>query len=140
MARNAPGPDGERGVIVNTSSIAAFGGPVGLVPYAAVKAGVAGLSLTMARDLAPYAIRVTAIAPGMFETGLLAGMGSETKARLLSESVFPKRAGNPDEFAKLVRAIVENPMLNGGTIRLDAGTRRACHDDLGDRLFDMEPG
>jgi len=139
MARNGPDAEGERGVIINTSSMTAFGGPVGLVPYSTVKAGVAGLSLPMARDLAPYGIRVNAIAPTMFETGILTAMDPQQKAELLSEAVFPKRPGKPEEFAKLVRAIVENPMLNGGTIRLDAGTLRACRDTLGDRLAG-EPG
>ena len=134
MARNRPDADGERGVIINTSSMTAFGGPVGLVPYSTVKAAVAGLSLPMARDLAPYGIRVNAIAPTMFDTGILAGLDEAQKAGLLDEAVFPKRAGKPEEFAKLVRAIVENPMLNGGTIQLDAATRRACRDVLGDRL------
>ncbi|SCW90456.1 NAD(P)-dependent dehydrogenase, short-chain alcohol dehydrogenase family [Sphingobium faniae] len=135
MAKATPNADGERGVIINTSSIAAFGGPVGMVGYAAAKAGVAGLSQTMARDLAPYGIRVMAIAPSMFDTGILKDLDDGQKAALLTETLFPKRMGLPSDFALLVKAIIENPMLNGGTIRLDAGTRRAVKDDLGDQLF-----
>jgi len=134
MRLNEP-EDGERGVIINCSSIAAFGGPVGLVQYSASKAGVAGLSMGMARDLAPYGIRCMAIAPGLFETGLITNMSESQKASLVTEAVFPKRPGRPHEFALMVRSIVENQMLNGETIRLDAGTRRAVQDNLGDRLF-----
>ena len=133
--RNNPPEDGERGVIVNTSSITAEGAPVGLIPYASSKAGVSGLSLAVARDLAPFGIRCMGIAPSLFETGLVAGMSDADRALLVRENVFPKRPGRPEEFALLVRAIVENPMLNGGTIRLDAGTRRAIADNLGDTLF-----
>ena len=132
---NNPPEDDERGVIVNTSSIAADGPPVGLVPYGSSKAGVSGLSLAVARDLAPYGIRCMAIAPSLFETGLVANMPAQQRSHLARETVFPKRPGRPEEFALLVRAIVENPMLNGGTIRLDAGTRRAVADTLGDALF-----
>lgn len=134
MSRNNP-EDGERGVIVNTSSIAAFGGPVGLVHYSSTKAGVAALSMGMARDLAPYGIRCMAIAPSMFDTGLVKDMGPDARAELVREAVFPKRMGRPEEFALMVKSIVENPMLNGDTIRLDAGTRRAVQDNFGDRLF-----
>jgi len=134
MRDNAP-EDQERGVIINTSSIAADAGPVGMIHYSSSKAGVSGLSLGVARDLAPYGIRCMAIAPSLFETGLIEGMQDEDRTRLVSETVFPKRPGRPQEFALMVRAIVENPMLNGGTIRLDAGTRRAVADNLGDTLF-----
>ncbi|MET0179069.1 MAG: SDR family NAD(P)-dependent oxidoreductase [Novosphingobium sp.] len=134
MRDNIP-EDGERGVIINMSSITAEGAPVGLIPYASSKAGVSGLSLAVARDLAPYGIRCMGIAPSLFETGLVASMPAETRAHLVRENVFPKRPGRPEEFALLVKAIVENPMLNGGTIRLDAGTRRAIADNLGDTLF-----
>jgi len=134
MSRNDP-EDGERGVIINMSSVAAYEGPVGRVPYSASKAGVAGLSMGMARDLAPYGIRCMAIAPAMFETALIASLPDAHRDSLLGENVFPKRMGRPEEFAKLAIAIVENAMLNGGTIRLDAATRRAVHDNLGDRLF-----
>jgi NAD(P)-dependent dehydrogenase (short-subunit alcohol dehydrogenase family) len=134
MSRNEP-EDGERGVIINMASVAAYEGPVGRLPYAASKAGVAGLSMPMARDLAPYGIRCMAIAPAMFDTGLVTGLPQDYKDSLLRENVFPKRMGRPDEFAKLAIGIAENAMLNGGTIRLDAGTRRAVLDELDDRLF-----
>jgi len=101
----------------------------------AVVVGGGSGSLGVARDLAPYGIRCMAIAPSLFETGLIAGMHDEDRARLVSEAVFPRRPGRPEEFAQLVRAIVENPMLNGGTIRLDAGTRCAVADNLDDTVF-----
>jgi NAD(P)-dependent dehydrogenase (short-subunit alcohol dehydrogenase family) len=135
--RSNPPEDEERGVIINTSSITAEGAPVGLIPYASSKAGVSGLSLAVARDLAPYGIRCMAIAPSLFETGLVANMPADQRAQLTRENVFPKRPGKPEEFALLAKAIIENPMLNGGTIRLDAGTRRAIQDSLGDRLADV---
>jgi NAD(P)-dependent dehydrogenase (short-subunit alcohol dehydrogenase family) len=124
MADNQP-DDGERGVIVNTSSIAAFEGQIGQVAYAAAKAGIAGMTLTMARDLGSYGIRVDAIAPSLFLTGITAGIPDEYADKLTADAAFPKRMGRPDEFARLVVAIVENPMLNGGTIRLDGGQRFA---------------
>jgi NAD(P)-dependent dehydrogenase (short-subunit alcohol dehydrogenase family) len=134
MSRNEP-EDGERGVIVNMSSVSAYESQVGRIPYAASKAGVAGLSLGIARDLAPYGIRCMAIAPAMFDTGLLIPLSQDYRERLLEENVFPKRMGRPEEFAKLAVSIVDNPMLNGGTIRLDAATRRAVQDHLGDALW-----
>jgi NAD(P)-dependent dehydrogenase (short-subunit alcohol dehydrogenase family) len=134
MSRNEP-EDGERGVIINMASVAAYESQVGRIPYSASKAGVAGLSMGMARDLAPYGIRCMAIAPAMFDTGLISPLPEAYRNRLLDETVFPKRMGRPDEFAKLAVGIVENAMLNGGTIRLDAATRRAVQDHLGDRLF-----
>ena len=124
MRENEP-EDGERGVIVNTASIAAFEGMVGQVAYSAAKAGIAGMSLTMARDLGSLGIRVNAIAPSLFDTGLTAGISEEGEARLTKDAAFPKRMGRPVEYAKLVLAIVDNPMLNGGTIRLDGGQRFA---------------
>ncbi len=124
MADNQP-DDGERGVIVNTSSIAAFEGQIGQVAYAAAKAGIAGMTLTMARDLGSYGIRVDAIAPSLFLTGITAGIPDDYADKLTADAAFPKRMGRPDEFARLVVAIVENPMLNGGTIRLDGGQRFA---------------
>ncbi len=124
MADNQP-DDGERGVIVNTSSIAAFEGQIGQVAYAAAKAGIAGMTLTMARDLGSYGIRVDAVAPSLFLTGITAGIPDDYADKLTADAAFPKRMGRPDEFARLVVAIVENPMLNGGTIRLDAGQRFA---------------
>ena len=125
MAKNEPNLDDERGVIINTASIAAFEGQIGQVAYAASKAGVAGLSLTMARDLGSFGIRVNAIAPSLFATGIVAGVPDEFKAALTKDAAFPKRMGQPDEYAKLAASIIDNPMLNGGTIRLDAGQRFA---------------
>jgi NAD(P)-dependent dehydrogenase (short-subunit alcohol dehydrogenase family) len=125
MSHNEPDEDGERGVIVNTSSIAAFEGQIGQVAYSAAKAGIAGMSLTMARDLGALGIRVLAIAPSLFATGALEGASDELIAALTKDAAFPKRAGRPQEYAWLVEAIVRNPMLNGQTIRLDAGQRFA---------------
>jgi NAD(P)-dependent dehydrogenase (short-subunit alcohol dehydrogenase family) len=122
MALNDPEED-ERGVIVNTSSIAAFEGQIGQVAYSAAKAGIAGMTLTMARDLGSYGIRVDAVAPSLFLTGITAAIPDDYADKLTADAAFPKRMGRPDEYARLVAAIVENPMLNGGTIRLDAGQR-----------------
>lgn len=125
MARNEPeGEDtGERGVIINTASIAAFEGQIGQVAYTAAKAGIAGMCLTMARDLGSMGIRVLAIAPSLFATGLTKGIPEEFAVSLTKDAAFPKRLGKPEEFAKLVAAIVDNPMLNGQCLRLDAGQR-----------------
>ncbi|BBZ74935.1 3-hydroxyacyl-CoA dehydrogenase [Mycolicibacterium anyangense] len=127
MAGNEPEDEetGERGVIINTASIAAFEGQIGQVAYTAAKAGIAGMSLTMARDLGPVGIRALAIAPSLFATGLTKGIPDEFAKALTKDAAFPKRLGKPEEFAKLVSAIVENPMLNGQCIRLDAGQRFA---------------
>jgi NAD(P)-dependent dehydrogenase (short-subunit alcohol dehydrogenase family) len=125
MAENEPNDDGERGVIINTSSIAAFEGQIGQVAYTASKAAVAGMSLTMARDLGSLGIRVNAIAPSLFETGITAGIPDDFKDVLVKDAAFPRRMGRPDEYARLALAIIDNPMLNGGTIRLDAGQRFA---------------
>lgn len=123
MAQNEPGETGERGVIVNTASVAAYDGQIGQCAYAASKAGIVGLTLPAARDLARHAIRVVTIAPGLFDTPLLAAL-PEDKRQLLAETVpFPNRLGTPPEFADLVKHIIENPMLNGETIRLDAALR-----------------
>ena len=124
MSKNEP-EDDERGVIVNTASIAAFEGQIGQVAYSAAKAGIAGMALTMARDLGSLGIRVLAIAPSLFSTGLSKGITPDAEASLTKDSAFPKRMGRPDEYARLAIAIVETPMLNGSTIRLDAGTRFA---------------
>ena len=124
MSRNEP-EDDERGVIINTASIAAFEGQIGQVAYTAAKAGIAGMSLTMARDLGSLGIRVMAIAPSLFSTGITAGIPAEFESALTKDAAFPKRMGRPDEYARLAVAIVENPMLNGQTIRLDAGQRFA---------------
>lgn len=123
MAKNDPTADGERGVIVNTASIAAFDGQKGQAAYSASKAGVAGLSLPMARDLGSLGIRVNAIAPGLFLTPMLESLGPEMMAELASDVIFPRRLGNPEEFARLARFIIEMPYLNGETIRLDGALR-----------------
>lgn len=117
--------DEERGVIINTASIAAFEGQIGQVAYTAAKAGIAGMCLTMARDLGSLGIRVLAIAPSLFATGLTQGIPDEFAAALTKDAAFPKRLGRPEEYAKLVAAIVDNPMLNGQCLRLDAGQRFA---------------
>jgi NAD(P)-dependent dehydrogenase (short-subunit alcohol dehydrogenase family) len=124
MAKNEP-EDDERGVIVNTASIAAFEGQIGQVAYTAAKAGIAGMSLTMARDLGSLGIRVVAIAPSLFSTGITSMIPDEFAATLTKDAAFPKRMGRPEEYGKLAVAIVENPMLNGSCIRLDAGQRFA---------------
>ncbi len=123
MAENTPTDDGERGVIVNTASIAAFEGQMGQAAYAASKGGVAGLTLPVARDLARNGIRVVTIAPGLFETPMLAGLPEEARASLAQQVPFPPRLGRPAEYALLVRQIVENPMLNGAILRLDGALR-----------------
>lgn len=125
MNENEPTEDGERGVIISTASIAAFEGQIGQVAYTAAKAGIAGMSLTMARDLGSLGIRVVAIAPSLFATGLTRGIPEEMAAPLTRDAAFPKRMGRPEEFARLAQAIYETPMLNGGTIRLDGGQRFA---------------
>ncbi len=114
---------GERGVIVTTASIAAYEGQIGQAGYAASKAGVVGLTLPVARELAPLGIRVCAIAPGMFETPMVQGLPDEVQASLGAAVPFPSRFGRPDEYAALVMAILSNPMLNGETIRLDGALR-----------------
>jgi len=124
MANNDP-EDDERGVIIDTSSIAAFEGQIGQVAYTAAKAGIAGMTLTMARDLGSLGIRVVAIAPSLFSTGITKGIPDEFAQALTRDAAFPKRMGRPEEYARLAVAIVENPMLNGSTIRLDAGQRFA---------------
>jgi NAD(P)-dependent dehydrogenase (short-subunit alcohol dehydrogenase family) len=124
MSANEP-EDGERGVIIDTSSIAGFEGQIGQVAYAAAKAGIVGMVFTMARDLGSMGIRVLAIAPSLFSTGITAGIPEEFAETLTKDAAFPKRMGRPDEYGRLVVAIVENPMLNASTIRLDAGQRFA---------------
>lgn len=124
MARNEPeGEDGERGVIIDTASIAAFDGQVGQAAYSASKAGVAGMTLPLARELSRYGIRVMTIAPGVFETPMMAGIPDDAVAALASAVPFPKRLGRATEFAALAEQIVTNAMLNGETIRLDGGIR-----------------
>jgi NAD(P)-dependent dehydrogenase (short-subunit alcohol dehydrogenase family) len=123
MAGNAPGDDGARGVIVNTASIAAFDGQKGQAAYAASKGGIVGLTLPMARDLAREGIRVMAIAPGIFATPMMRGLPPEVQDSLAAEVTFPKRLGDPDEYARLARFIVECGYLNGEVIRLDGALR-----------------
>jgi NAD(P)-dependent dehydrogenase (short-subunit alcohol dehydrogenase family) len=115
--------DGDRGVIVNTASIAAFDGQIGQAAYAASKGGIVGLTLSAARDLADKAIRVMTIAPGTFETPMLAGLPGEVKEVLEKQVPHPSRLGDPTEYASLVRHVVDNPMLNGEVIRLDGALR-----------------
>lgn len=124
MARNEP-EDEERGVIINTSSIAAFEGQIGQIAYTASKAAIAGMCLTMARDLGGLGIRALAIAPSLFATGITSGIPEELATQLTKDNAFPKRMGRPEEYAKLAVAIVENAMLNGQCLRLDAGQRFA---------------
>jgi 3-hydroxyacyl-CoA dehydrogenase / 3-hydroxy-2-methylbutyryl-CoA dehydrogenase len=123
MVGNEPDEQGERGVCVNTGSIAAFDGQIGQVAYAASKGGIVGLTLPAARDLAGRGVRVVTIAPGLFDTPLLAALPEEQREKLGEGIPFPSRLGLPDEYAHLVAAIVANPMLNGETIRLDGALR-----------------
>ena len=126
MAKNAPctdGGDGERGVCIQTASVAAFDGQIGQAAYAASKAGVVGLTLPIARDLSPVRIRVMTIAPGTFDTPMMAMLPEPARKALGDGVPFPKRLGQPAEYAQLVQAIIENPYLNGETIRLDGALR-----------------
>jgi len=123
IAKAAPDDNGERGVIIHTSSVAASEGQIGQAAYAASKGGVAAMTLPMARELAKNGIRVMAIAPGMFETPMVAGFPEPVRESLMKQVVFPPRLGNPDEFAALVQHIIENPMLNGCVVRLDGAVR-----------------
>ncbi|MGU7785282.1 3-hydroxyacyl-CoA dehydrogenase [Burkholderia sp. PU8-34] len=125
MSKQDADAGGERGVIVNTASVAAFDGQIGQAAYAASKAGVAGMTLPVARELARFGVRVVTIAPGIFETPMLTGMPQEVQDSLGKSVPFPSRLGRPDEFAALVRHIAENPMLNGEVIRLDGALRMA---------------
>ncbi len=125
MAKNQPGPDGGRGVIVNTASVAAFDGQIGQAAYSASKGGGVSMTLPIARDLSSLGIRVCTIAPGTFETPMLAGLPEPARKALAAQIPFPQRLGRPDEYAALARHIVENEMLNGETIRLDGALRMA---------------
>lgn len=125
MASNEPGEHGERGVIVNTASIAAFDGQIGQVAYAASKGGIVGMTLPMARDLARHGVRVMTIAPGIFDTPLLGALPEDVRTALNASVPFPSRLGAPAEYAHLARHIIENPMLNGEVIRLDGALRMA---------------
>ena len=123
MAKNEPGAEGERGVIVNTASVAAFDGQIGQAAYSASKGGIVGMTLPIARDLAELGIRVCAIAPGLFDTPLLAGLPEPARLSLGKQVPFPPRLGRPAEYAALAAHILENVMLNGETIRLDGAIR-----------------
>ncbi|WP_238120666.1 MULTISPECIES: 3-hydroxyacyl-CoA dehydrogenase [unclassified Xanthobacter] len=123
ITKAEPGPDGERGVIINTASIAAFDGQIGQCAYAASKGGVAALTLPAARELARFGVRVVTIAPGIFETPMMAGMPPEVQDALGKGVPFPPRLGRPPEYAALVKHIIENIMLNGEVIRLDGALR-----------------
>jgi NAD(P)-dependent dehydrogenase (short-subunit alcohol dehydrogenase family) len=123
MESNTPDAEGERGVIVNTASVAAFDGQIGQAAYSASKAGVAGLTLPAARELARFGIRVMAIAPGVFETPMVAAFTPELKQSLAAQVPFPPRLGRPEEYAALVEHIILNTMLNGEVIRLDGALR-----------------
>ena len=125
MARQDPLPNGERGVIVNTASVAAYDGQVGQAAYSASKGGVVGMTLPIARDLSRDGIRVMTIAPGIFETPMLMTMPQDVRDSLGKQVPFPSRLGKPDEYANLVKSIMENEMLNGETIRLDGAIRMA---------------
>jgi NAD(P)-dependent dehydrogenase (short-subunit alcohol dehydrogenase family) len=125
MQNNVPNAEGERGVIINTASVAAFDGQIGQAAYAASKAGVVGMTLPIARELAAHGIRVMTIAPGIFDTPMLAGLPEPARQSLSVAVPFPCRLGRPQEFAALVQHIIENPMLNGETIRLDGALRMA---------------
>ncbi len=125
MAAGEPAPSGERGVIVNTASVAAFDGQIGQAAYSASKGGIVGMTLPIARELARSGIRVVTIAPGIFDTPLLAGLPEAARLSLGQQVPFPSRLGRPDEYAALVRHIVENEMLNGEVIRLDGALRMA---------------
>ena len=123
MGANTPNEHGERGVIINTASVAAFDGQIGQAAYSASKGGVVGMTLPIARDLANVGIRVMTIAPGLFETPLFASLPEQAKEALGKMTPFPSRLGYPAEYAQLVKSIIENPMLNGETIRLDGAIR-----------------
>ena len=126
MLKNEPNGEGERGVIINTASVAAFDGQVGQSAYGASKAGVVGMTLPLARECGEYGIRVMTIAPGIFETPMMAGFPEKVREALGKMPVFPQRLGRPEEYAELVQHIIENPMLNGEVIRLDGGLRMAA--------------
>ena len=125
LSSNEPDAEGERGVCINTASVAAFEGQVGQIAYSASKGGVVAMTITAARDLADKGIRVNTIAPGLFDTPLLGALPEDKRAALGSQVPFPSRLGRPEEYAQLAQQIAENPMLNGETIRLDGAIRMA---------------
>lgn len=126
MQHNTPNEEGERGVIINTASVAAFEGQIGQAAYSASKGGIVAMTLPIARELARTGIRVMAVAPGIFETPLLAAYTQEVRDSLGAQVPFPSRLGKPEEYARLVKHIIENPMLNGEVIRLDGAIRMAA--------------
>lgn len=126
MAKNPPNSDGERGVIINTASIAAYEGQVGQAAYSASKGGIVAMALPVARELAKFGIRVVTIAPGIFDTPMLQGMSEEIRASLGAQVPFPSRLGQPEEYARLAAFIIENSMLNAEVIRLDGAIRMAA--------------
>jgi 3-hydroxyacyl-CoA dehydrogenase / 3-hydroxy-2-methylbutyryl-CoA dehydrogenase len=123
MVKNTPNEEGEKGVIINTASVAAFDGQIGQAAYSSSKAGVVGMTLPIARECADYGIRVMTIAPGLFDTPMMAGLPESVRVMLAQTTPFPKRLGRPQEYAALARHIIENPMLNGECIRLDGSIR-----------------
>ncbi|MBI2294098.1 MAG: SDR family NAD(P)-dependent oxidoreductase, partial [Betaproteobacteria bacterium] len=125
MPGNPPTADGERGVIINTASVAAFEGQIGQAAYSASKGGIVAMALPVARELARFGIRVMTIAPGIFDTPMLQGMSEEIRASLGAQVPFPSRLGQPEEYARLAAFIIENPMLNAEVIRLDGAIRMA---------------
>ncbi|MEU6883254.1 SDR family NAD(P)-dependent oxidoreductase [Streptomyces sp. NPDC046712] len=126
IARQEPDENGQRGLVVNTASIAAFEGQVGQIAYAASKAGVAGMTVTAARDLAQFGIRVVTIAPGIVDTPMMAGFSEEIRAGLGASVTFPQRLARPEEYARLVTMVAEHDYLNGETIRMDGALRMAA--------------
>jgi 3-hydroxyacyl-CoA dehydrogenase/3-hydroxy-2-methylbutyryl-CoA dehydrogenase len=125
MCKNTPTDDGEKGSVINVASVAAFEGQVGQAAYSASKAAIVGMALPIAREFAEYGIRINTIAPGIFMTPMMAGLPENTQQSLAKMMPFPKRLGKPEEFAQLVRHIIENPMINAEVIRLDAALRMA---------------
>ncbi len=126
MVKNEPNSEGEKGVIINTSSVAAFDGQIGQADYSASKGGIVAMTLPIARECADYGIRVMTIAPGLFDTPLLHGLPEAAREALSKMAPFPQRLGRPEEFAALARHIIENPMLNGEVIRIDGAIRMAA--------------
>ena len=125
MTQTEPDEEGERGVIINTASVAAFDGQIGQPAYSASKGGIVGMTLPISRELARFGIRVLTIAPGLFETPMMLALPEEARISLGQQVPFPSRLGKPDEYAQLAQSIIENPMLNGETIRLDGAIRMA---------------
>ncbi|MBS3758666.1 MAG: 3-hydroxyacyl-CoA dehydrogenase [Desulfobacterales bacterium] len=123
MINNDPNEEGERGIVINTASVAAYEGQVGQVAYAASKAGIVGMTLPIAREFAEHGIRVVTIAPGLFDTPMFAALSEQVRSSLENQLPFPSRFGKPSEFAQMVKAILANPVLNGETIRLDSAIR-----------------